>query len=67
MWVQSSVCLFIMNEYNKTPLIRSPRNFMIWRAMKLDLESYFDFSKLDVWLDVLSFDFELRVVSLISN
>ena len=35
--------------------------------MKLDLESYFDFSKLDVWLDVLSFDFELRVAGLISN
>ena len=67
MWVQSSVCLFTMKEYNKTPLIRSPRNFTIRRAMKFDLESYFDFSKLDVWLDVLSFDFELRVAGLISN
>ena len=37
-----------MKEYNKTPLIQSPRNFTIRRAMKLDLELYFDVSKLDV-------------------
>ena len=57
MWVQSSVWLFTIKEYNKTPLIWSPRNFMIQRAMKLDLESYFDVSELDVWLDVFEFWF----------
>ena len=57
MWVQSSVWLFTMKEYNKTLLIWSPRNFMIWRVMKLDLELYFDVSKLDVWLDVFEFWF----------
>ena len=31
---------------------------MIQRAMKLDLESYLDVSKLDVWLDV----FDLKLV-----
>ena len=60
MWVQSSVWLFTMKECNKTPLIRSPSNFTIRRAMKLDLESYFDVSKLDVWLDVLEFWFEVE-------
>ena len=60
MWVQSSVWLFTMKEYNKTSLIRSPSNFTIWIAMKLDLESYFDVSKLDVWLDVLEFWFEVE-------
>ena len=54
-----------MKEYNKTPLIRSPRNFTIRRAMKLDLESCLDVYKLDVWLD--AFDLKLRVVGLISN
>ena len=49
-----------MKEYNKTSLIQSPSNFTIWRAMKLDLESYFDVSKLDVWLDVLEFWFEVE-------
>ena len=60
MWVQSSVWLFTVKEYNKTPLIQSPSNFTIWRATKLDLESYFDVSKLDVWLDVLEFWFEVE-------
>ena len=60
MWVQSSVWLFTMKEYNKTPLIRSPSNFTIRRAMKLDLESYFDVSKLDVWLNELEFWFEVE-------
>ena len=60
MWVQSSVWIFTMKEYNKTPLIRSPSNFTIRMAMKLDLESYFDVSKLDVWLDVLEFWFEVE-------
>ena len=49
-----------MKKYNKTPLIRSPSNFMIQMAMKLDLESHFDVSKLDVWLDVLEFWFEVE-------
>ena len=60
MWVQSSIWLFTMKEYNKTPLTRSPSNFTIRRAMNLDLESYFDVSKLDVWLDVLEFWFEVQ-------
>ena len=60
MQVQFSVWLFTMKEYNKTPLIQSPSNFTIWRATKLDLESYFDVSKLDVWLDVLEFWFEVE-------
>ena len=60
MWVQSSVWLFTIKEYNKTPLIRSLSNFTIRRAMKLDLKSYFDVSKLDVWLDVLEFWFEVK-------
>ena len=60
MWVQSFVWLFTMKEYNKTPLIRSLSNFTIRTAMKLDLESYFDVSKLDVWLDVLEFWFEVK-------
>ena len=59
-WVQSSVWLFTIKEYNKIPLIQSPSNFTIRRAMKLDLESYFDVSKLDVWLDVLEFWFEVE-------
>ena len=54
-----------MNEYNKTPLIQSPRNFTIRKAMKLDLESCLDVSKLDVCLDV--FDLKLRAVGLTSN
>ena len=49
-----------MKEYNKTPLIWSPSNFTIRRTMKLDLESYFDVSKLDAWLDVLEFWFEVE-------
>ena len=57
MWVQSSVWLFTIKEYNKTPLIQSPRNFMIQRATKLDLELYFDVSELDVWLDIFDFWF----------
>ena len=65
MWVRSFVWLFTMKEYNKTPLIQSPRNFMIRRAMKLDLESCLDASKLDVWLDV--FDLKFRAIGLISN
>ena len=60
MWVQSSEWLFAMKEYNKTPLIQSPSNFTIRRVMKLDLESYFDVSKLDVWLNVLEFWFEVE-------
>ena len=60
MWVQSSVWIFTMKEYNKTPLIRSPSNFKIRMAMKLDLESYFDVSKLDMWLDVFKFWFEVE-------
>ena len=60
MWVQSSIWLFTMKEYNKTPLIRSPSNFTIRKVMKLDLESYFDVSKLDVWLNVLEFWFEVE-------
>ena len=64
MWVQPSVWLFTMKEYNKTP-IQSTRNFTIQRAMKLDLESCLDVSKLDVWLDV--FDLKLRAVGLILN
>ena len=34
-------------------------------AMKLDIESCFDVSKLDVWLDV--FDLKSRAIGLISN
>ena len=60
MWVQSSVWLSTMKEYNKTPLIQSPSNFTIRRAMKLDLKSCFNVSKLDVWLDVLEFWFEVE-------
>ena len=60
MWVQSSIWLSTMKEYNKTHLIRSLSNFTIRRAMKLDFESYFDVSKLDVWLDVLEFWFEVE-------
>ena len=41
-------------------MIRSPKNFTIWRAMKLDLELYFDVSKLDVWLDVFEFWFDVE-------
>ena len=65
MWVQSSVWLFTVKEYNKISLIRFPRNFTIWRAMKFDLESCLDVSELDVWLDV--FDLKSRAVDLISN
>ena len=49
-----------MKEYNKIPLIRSPKKFTIRRAMKLDLELYFDISKLDVWLDVFEFWFKVE-------
>ena len=49
-----------MKKYNKTPLIQSPSNFTIQMAMKLDLESHFDVSKLDVWLDVFEFWFEVE-------
>ena len=49
-----------MKEYNKTLLIRSLSNFTIRMAIKRDLESYFDVSKLDVWLDVLEFWFEVK-------
>ena len=65
MWVQSSVWLFIMEEYNELLWFDFQEALQFKGAMNLDLESCLDVSKLDVRLDV--FDLKSRVVGLISD
>ena len=65
MRVQSFVWLFKMKWYNEFLLFDFQETLRSKGAMKLDLESCLDVSKLDVWLNV--FDLKSRAVGLISN